>query len=233
MAIDRNGEGPQTSACQQWWRKLKSACSRLGPGMSMLVVFAAGIALLLVGIWVGMVLSGTAVGMRFSWEIVQGLAWPVTVFGLAFLFRNEISGLLRRLKKGKLLGVELTFADIVNVEEAVKEAGKEPPGRPKSVPIISPKERIKRAWQRVHDTLADVYTTEVEKEPPPQYKTLASRLRRWGHLTDENVWDLIHRVRTVYRKVQRTSQANDDLAKWYAATVEKVIERIDEETTKS
>lgn len=56
------------------------------------------------------------------------LLWPIVVFMLILFFRKELSGLLSRLKKGKILGQEVEFEQSVkSFSQSVEKAEKEVP----------------------------------------------------------------------------------------------------------
>lgn len=61
-------------------------------------------------------------------------AWPVVAVVLAILFRKDLSGLIRRFRKGKILGQEVELSEEVaalrtSVDQARKEVSEQPPSQ--------------------------------------------------------------------------------------------------------
>lgn len=68
------------------------------------------------------------------------LLWPIVTFILVFLFRRDISGILERLRKGKLFGQEVELDPAVNeFRKSVEEAQVEIPTQPIQNEVCEPK----------------------------------------------------------------------------------------------
>lgn len=64
-------------------------------------------------------------------KLISAVLWPIVVLTLVFTFKGELSSLVRRIKKGKLLGGEIELAEEINqladaTEKAQVEFGSAP-----------------------------------------------------------------------------------------------------------
>jgi hypothetical protein len=67
--------------------------------------------------------------VRIIVELIKAAAWPITVFVLVLIFRKEISAVISRLRKGKILGQEIELEKSVErLEENVRAAEDEVQG---------------------------------------------------------------------------------------------------------
>jgi hypothetical protein len=130
---------------------------------------------------------------QFIASLVSSLAWPTAVFGIALLFRKQLTDLLtgplRRLKAGPG-GVELEFERILPKVQAQVEAPK-------------PDEREKRLSEPSSDELAEVAQRSPAAAVLGAYARLEAELRtRLAKAGDERA-DKLAGQRLVHAALER------------------------------
>lgn len=103
--------------------------------------------------------------LTFIVELIKSLAWPVAAVIIAALFRAELRGLMKRIKKGKVGPAEFEFEEKVaalNYEATIE-------GRTREIPIDSelvsqavhnPRGAIVSAWLNVEESARDLALTK-------------------------------------------------------------------------
>lgn len=164
-----------------------------------------------------------------SWVgLVGALAWPATVFGLAWMFRVETRRVLGRLNGLKFHDLEATFLSELRAAEAV--AGLPGPGGNASPPKIvrelnppgfepSPRRAVLNAWDRVEDAARTVGTGPGEVE--------AGGLIRHG-LTDGPSLLLFDRLRRLRDQVAQTPEFEPSAAeaRRFTALADRLVARL-------
>ena len=103
--------------------------------------------------------------LNFIAALIDSLAWPITIFVIVFLFRDNLSKLLDRVIKFKHNGTEIDFRE--EVEAVSREAKiilpiiKEGSSGPSDVDLknlaeTSPREAIMKAWDSVEHALYEL-----------------------------------------------------------------------------
>ena len=91
-------------------------------------------------------------------ELVKVLAWPVTAVVLAHLFRDQITMLLRNIKRGKIGSAEFEFErEMQAIESRVPDLPSL--SRPTSVAkeaTINPRGTVLEAWLKLEDKVIDL-----------------------------------------------------------------------------
>lgn len=198
-------------------------------------------------LFIGGLLLGTVFGvplqskvpesLAFTSQVIAAIAWPTVILVLfAVTFKDNIRSLLTRARqmKIKIMGIELALSIDTLLKELLPDRCVDiPPVTTLVTSALDAKQRIFREWQTVHDKLAEVYKNSTRKAPPTNYKTLASRLERYGILTDSKVWELVRNVRGIYWQTRRTpeSQVSPDWARYYEQVVPLVMAAIEKVTT--
>lgn len=97
-------------------------------------------------------------------SLIVGIAWPVTVFAIAYLFRNVLRGLFIRVSQLKYKDVEANFASVLAEAEAkvaevdtgkfkissLREVGSKLPSL-RRIAEVSPRAAIMEAWILIED----------------------------------------------------------------------------------
>jgi len=141
-------------------------------------------------------------------QLVDALAWPVTVLLLARLFRSELRGVLTRLSRLKYKGVEATFERELEAIEAEVEAI---PGRralPPSADVdddrvlrlaaISPRASITEAWREVElATMRAAQAQRIDVAGPIAETRALRTLVAQGRVSEDvlPIYDRLRRLR--------------------------------------
>lgn len=142
--------------------------------------------------------------LQFVAELVQALAWPLTVLVLGLLFRAEIRGLLGRMKKGKVGAAELEFEVAVRSLESESKAFAAPAVASAltapQVALLSsdPRAAIIGAWLQVEDAVEQLLYARAASvdEVPKNRGALLRALTRQALLAPQHI-ALLNELRTL------------------------------------
>jgi hypothetical protein len=110
-------------------------------------------------------------------ELVKALAWPVSVFGIIFLLRRAIQGLIGSIHEGRVKYKDLEFTfkrDLEQARQSIEMLPQQPvpalraPTKPEitdlmSLAQVSPRAAVIEAWTRLEAAGAEF----VQKHAPP------------------------------------------------------------------
>lgn len=97
--------------------------------------------------------------LTFISEVIQALAWPLTVVVIVFILRDELSRLMHNIKRFRHKDTEIDF------EQSLREISAEialdnndearSPEQPDDLAILSPRGSIIESWLRIEGALID------------------------------------------------------------------------------
>jgi hypothetical protein len=164
-------------------------------------------------------------------DLLRGLAtllWPVAVVACVLLFRREISELIRRLRKGKLLGQEVELADI---DALVGGAAKLEDSVPAPLRTVEPDKVRPTAPDSIDSRDIDAVLDAARSSPTValiQFSVEIERETRWllattGHLQEVERATSLRRLVATLRRSSLLSQTVLDVMDVFAEVRNRVV----------
>jgi len=109
--------------------------------------------------------------LTFIVELLKATAWPFATVGIALLFHEQLTALLKRIKKGKVGPAEFEFEEAIKaLKEEAAEVVQAPPaigvGAP-TVKLVSsdPRAAVLSAWLQVEAAATNLAVSRQLVEP--------------------------------------------------------------------
>lgn len=109
-------------------------------------------------------------------QAIAAVLWPLFAFAALFVFRGQISDLVKRLKRGKLLGQEIELNESLEaLDQSAKLVEQEVAALP--APVVAQTTAVEQSPRR-EDTVVRLVLFQAAKSPKAALILLASELER-------------------------------------------------------
>ena len=153
--------------------------------------------------------------LTFTSNLISSIAWPLSVFSVALLFRSELRGLFTSIKKLKWKDVEAEFGDEVEqIREEIKSVESDPdyvdsPVEEKLVRLIEthPHLAVLEGWKTLERSITNLSTKKLGTDRSRPIQVHIEALAK-SELLPKAMANAISNIREVRNKAAHDLDAN-------------------------